>query len=125
MLPKELKPRDLRKVFGGELVDAYNSAAVKTVIAFDQIVRVAVEKHTAFGATFRLLQDGALGEVCFANINGYAQLFGSAWQGGGKGVPVKWDEWWGLLPMLRELATERLAVEDGEGCNEDDFEFEE
>lgn len=122
MLPKELKPRDLRKVFGGELVDTYNRAAARTVVAFDKIVREAVEKHTAFGATFRLLQDGALGEVCFANINGYAQLFGSAWRGGG-GVPVKWDEWWGLLPMLRELATERLAPQYGEGCN-DDFEFE-
>ena len=123
MLPKELKPRDLRKVFCGKLVDAYNRAALEAVAGFDKMVREAVERNTAFSATFRL-HDGALGEVCFANINGYAQLFGPAWRGlGGKGVPVKWDEFWGLLPMLRELATERLAPEYGEGCN-DDFEYE-
>ena len=107
VLPKELEPHDLRKVFDGKLVVAYNRAALEEVEAFDKMVREAVESNKAFSATFRL-HDGAFGEVCFANINGYAQLFGSAWQGGG-GAPVKWDEWWGLLPMLRELATERLA----------------
>ncbi len=117
-LPKELKPSDLRKVFGGQLVAAYNLAALEEVEAFDAMVRDAVENHKAFSATFRLLHDGALGEVCFANINGYAQLFGSAWRGSG-GVQVKWDEWWGLLPMLRELATERLApVQDEVGLKE-------
>lgn len=116
MLPKELKPRDLRKVFCGKLVDAYNLAALEEVESFDAMVRDAVTNNKAFSATFRL-HDGALGEVCFSNINGYAQLFGSAWRGGG-GAPVKWDEWWGLLPMLRELATERLGLEYGEGCNE-------
>lgn len=121
MLPKELKPRALRKVFGGKLVAAYNRAAVEEVAAFDKMVRDAVTNNKAFSATFRL-HDGALGEVCFSNINGHAMLYGSAWRSGG-GAPVKWDEWWGLLPMLRELATERLAVEDGEGCNED-FEYE-
>lgn len=123
MLPKELKPRDLRKVFCGKLVDAFNRAAVEEVVTFDAMVRDAVENHKAFSATFRLLQDGAFGEVCFSNINGHAMLYGSAWRGGG-GAPVKWDEHWGLLPMLRELATERLAPQYGEGCN-DDFEFEE
>ena len=107
VLPKELEPHDLRKVFDGKLVVAYNRAALEEVEAFDKMVREAVESNKAFSATFRL-HDGAFGEVCFANINGYAQLFGSAWRGGG-GAPVKWDEWWGLLPMLRELATERLA----------------
>lgn len=112
-LPKELKPSDLHKVFGGKLQAAFNLAALEEVEAFDAMVRDAVENQKAFFATFRLLHDGALGEVCFANINGYAQLFGSAWRGSG-GVQVKWDEWWGLLPMLRELATERLApVQDG------------
>ena len=120
MLPKDLKPRDLRKVFGGRLVAAYNRAAVEEVAAFDKMVRDAVANNKAFSATFRL-HDGALGEVCFSNINGFAMLYGSAWQGGGS-APVKWDEWWGLLPMLRKLATERLALEYGEGCN-DDFEF--
>ena len=80
MLPKDLSPGDLRTVFCGKLVDAYNHAAVEAVAAFDKMVREAIERKTAFSATFRL-HDGALGEVCFANINGHAMLYGSAWRG--------------------------------------------
>lgn len=109
MLPKDLEPRDLRQVFGGKLLAAYDRAALEEVAAFDAMVRNAVESDTAFSATFRL-HDGAPGEVCFSNINGHAMLYGPAWRGG-SGAPVRWDEWWGLLPMLRELATDRLAPE--------------
>ena len=101
-------------------MEAYNRGALEAVVEFDAMVRNAVENDKAFSATFRL-RDGAAGDVCFANINGYAQLFGPAWRGGG-GVPVKWDEWWGLLPMLRELASDRLAPECAKGSNADDVE---
>lgn len=117
MLPKDLKPRDLRNVFGGKLQAAYNRAAVEEVAAFDAMVREAVENNKAFPATFRL-QKGASGEVCFSNINGHAMLYGSAWRGGG-GVMVRWDESWGLLPMLQDLATERLAPLCDGDCDED------
>ncbi len=107
MLPKGTSPRDLRRVFHGRLVDAYATAAVEEVAAFDAMVREAVGAGRAFPATFRLRGGRAEGEVCFSNINGHAMLYGDF--EGSRGAPVEWNESWGLMPMLRRLG-ERLRT---------------
>ena len=106
-MPEGTSLRDLRRVFHGRLVDAYATAAVEEVAAFDAMVREAVEAGRAFPATFRLRRGRAEGEVCFSNINGHAMLYGDF--EGSRGAPVEWDESWGLMPMLRRLG-ERLPA---------------
>ena len=105
-LPKGLAPRDLRRVFGGRLVEEYDRAALDEVVRWDAMVRDAVSRGRAFSATFRLKTAGGAGEVVFGNLNGWAMLYGDF--RGGSALAVRFDEQWGLLPMLGELA-ERLG----------------
>ena len=72
------------------------------MVRWDAMVRDAVSRGQAFSATFRLRTAGGSGEVVFGNLNGWAMLYGDF--RGGSALSVRFDEYWGLLPMLDELA---------------------
>lgn len=110
VLPNGLEPEALRPVFGGALLEAYATCAVNALKAFDEEVSKAVAEGRTFDATFHLVDDdgGAEGDVVFANVAGFGQLYLKNGDRPVASVPIVWDEYFGLWPTLEE-AVGKLA----------------
>ena len=108
VLPNDLRPADLRHVFGGALLETYTRCAIEALETFDAEVSVAAREGKTFQHSFRIAQDGTVGDVVFGNVAGHAMIYKPGADRPCAGMPVSWDEHYGLWPTLYK-AMERLS----------------
>ena len=114
VLPNDLRPADLRQVFGGALAETYIRCAIEALKSFDAEVSTAVQEGRAFQHSFRIAQSGTVGDVVFGNVAGHAMIYKPGADRPCAGMPVSWDEHYGLWPTLYK-AMERLSSMAGDG----------
>ena len=111
VLPNGLEPEALRPVFNGALLEAYATCAVNALKAFDEEVSKAVAEGRTFNVKFHLVaENGEEGDLTFANVAGFGQLYLKDGDRPIAAVPTEWDEQFGLWPTLEE-AQEKLYTE--------------
>ena len=111
VLPKGLAPADLGGVFDGALLEAYARCAVDALKALDAEAADAARAGRTFHATFRLdAGGGAEGEIAFANVAGFGQLYRAGSDRPVAAIPLEWDEQFGLWPTLHAAANKLIEL---------------